>query len=293
MDIVSVDSAELKPTNKKDLKCAPGTVFDAGSCMSLRVLIEYANAYNASHGTKIKMYPSFESLNPRKYKKYLVKELKTRMGNKCTNQNCWLEQNFINKMKMQEQEELARNTFRPDGPTGKFEWLNTYNIDDVMHQYETKYPDFKFMGAVPIDFDDLPALGIKDLNYKNLVNEGKSKVGFVFNLDEHWQPGSHWVALYADIKKGNIYYFDSYGIEPCPRVRKLMRRIARFAQNEMSISKPVADYNKVRHQYENSECGVYSINFILRLLRGDSFQTICESKTPDRKVNKCRKIYFK
>jgi hypothetical protein len=60
------------------------------------------------------------------------------------------------------------------------------------------------------------------------MNEGKNKVGIIFNLDEHWKPGSHWVAMYGDLKKGEAYYFDSYGISPEPRVRKLMRRVVKI-----------------------------------------------------------------
>jgi hypothetical protein len=53
------------------------------------------------------------------------------------------------------------------------------------------------------------------------------------------------------------------------------------------------DYNKVRHQYDNSECGVYSINFILELLDGKSFKDITNNKTYDEEMNKNRKIYFR
>jgi hypothetical protein len=37
---------------------------------------------------------------------------------------------------------------------------------------------------------------------------------------------------------------------------------------------------------------MYSISFILRMLRGDSFEKICESKIHDDVVQKCRKVYF-
>ena len=39
------------------------------------------------------------------------------------------------------QTQLTKYTFRPDGPNGKFEWLNTYNINDVMKQYEDNKED--------------------------------------------------------------------------------------------------------------------------------------------------------
>ena len=51
-------------------------------------------------------------------------------------------------------------------------------------------------------------------------------------------------------------------------------------------------YNDVRHQYKNSECGVYSVNFILRLLKGETFDEIINIPTNDDKINECRKVYF-
>ena len=197
-----------------------------------------------------------------------------------------------------------------------------------MAQYEEKYDDFKFFGAVPIDFDDLPYLGIKDINFSDLYNgkynlKGGSKkikkIGFVFNLDEHWQSGSHWVALYSDLEKNQIYFFDSYGLKPERRIKKLVKRIADWLykkeycnNDECSIESIKSDsfmkggkdnknkieqkirveYNRNRHQYKNSECGVYSLNFILRLLNGHTFEEITETKVLDDEINKCRDVYF-
>ena len=46
------------------------------------------------------------------------------------------------------------------------------------------------------------------------------------------------------------------------------------------------------HQHGNSECGVYSLSFILRLLNGESFNDIQSTRLDDNNVNKCRAIYF-
>ena len=51
-------------------------------------------------------------------------------------------------------------------------------------------------------------------------------------------------------------------------------------------------YNKIRHQFKNSECGVYSMNFIIRLLNGESFNAITQNITKDDDMNECRKVYF-
>ena len=55
----------------------------------------------------------------------------------------------------------------------------------------------------------------------------------------------------------------------------------------------IISYNKIRHQFKNSECGVYSVNFILRLLKGELFDNICSNITTDDQVNECRKVYFR
>jgi hypothetical protein len=271
-----------------------------------------ANAYN----TKVNQNKFQGNLiQIKNEKKHLVLELTDRLKDICDDQICWLKQDFIRELNDLDAQE---NTFRPEGPQGRFTWLNTTNIDEIMKQYESKYNNFKFFGAVPIDFDDLPAYGIRKLNFDKLVSTNKSKIGFVFNLDEHWQNGSHWVSLFADLNKNEIYYFDSYGIRPEKRIRKLVNRISKWCykrniinsindsdsiteqtfmhpKNQNYIEKKIntIKYNKIRHQFKNSECGVYSINFILRLLKGETFNYICDNITSDDKVNKCREIYFR
>ena len=56
----------------------------------------------------------------------------------------------------------------------------------------------------PIDFDDLPFAGIRDIDYDELMDSGIKRIGFVFNLDENWQSGSHWVALFSNLKKNYV-----------------------------------------------------------------------------------------
>jgi hypothetical protein len=289
--IDSVRSTEICPENPEDKKCAPGIDFKDGSCMSLRILIEMAEAYNMENNSKIKLHPHFETLNPSKYKRYIVREFKNRLKPVCDNQKCWTKQKWTKNMEKKIKEEMSTTIIRPSGPQGKFEWLNTININDVMAQYQNKYKDFKFLGAVPVDFDDLPSLGIANLNFADLQKNGINRIGIIFNLDEHYKSGSHWVASFANLQEGHVYFFDSYGTAPEPRIRKFMRRVVKFA-DDYKKKNIIADHNKTRHQYQNSECGVYSINFIVRMLRGDTFKEICDSKVPDNVINKCRRVYF-
>lgn len=288
----------------QDNKCAPNKIYKDGTCFSLDDLKIISSSYNKSNPN--------DTISIDDDKKNMLKQLTSKLSNKCNDQICWLRQDFIKKSN---NKELINNTFRPDGPEGKFEWLSTRHINNVMSQYENKYTDFKFFGAVPIDFDDIKFLGIKDLDLNDLKKNNKTKLGFVFNLDEHWKSGSHWVALYVDLLSYQSYFFDSYGKQPDVRIKKLIKRIAKhFCYSKDSCKYDVSEsetgfmnsksknklekmfnieYNKVRHQFKNSECGVYSLNFILRLLNGESFEYITSNITTDDDVNNCRDTYFK
>lgn len=276
--------------------CAPSKRFSDGSCISLETLIKMAEAYNIYSkknglNDEIRLYmDNLKTLKPNKYKKYLLREFSKRLNDVCHDQICWTKQDFIRYMNDEIMEDLTKKTFKPIGPQGKFTWLNTINITEVMEQYEEYYSDYIFLGAVPIDFDELPSLGIINLDFDNLIKNGKTKLGIIFNLDEHYKSGSHWVAGFCDLKKGNIYYYDSYGTYPDHRIRKFFMRILNYCKKQNAHVRAL--YNKRRHQYKNSECGVYSISFILNLLNGKSFNEIVGNDYPDDNVNLCRKKYF-
>lgn len=293
MNIEEILQLKEEPVGEEDKKCAPSKIFENGSCIPLDDLIEMANAYNAENeNNKIILYSQL-NLNPKQFKLYLLKQFKKRFANVCDNQKCWIEQRFMKNINKQTKQELNKFTWRPEGPDKPDGWLNTLQINDVMAQYEKKYIDYKFLGAVPIDFEDLN-LEISKINFENLINkEKKTKIGVVYNLDPHDKPGSHWCALYADLKAGQILFSDSYGVRPHKNIRKFMRTIARFCQNNLAIRDIVVDFNKERAQFLGSECGVYGVSFILRMLKGESFEEINKSKISDAKINKCRRVYFK
>lgn len=286
------DDLKNEDIKEKDTKCAPDKPFSSNSCIPLEILLEMAKAYNKEYpDNKINIPKNgyiilYRSLS----KKYLVKQFKEKLKNLCNDQVCWTQQEFINRLSKDIKNELTNFTFRPTGPQGTFEWLNTNHIDNVLKQYEKVDKEFIFLGAVPIDFDLLKNNVPKNEEEMSLLK--KSKIGIVFNLDKHNESGSHWVALYANLNKGLICYYDSYGIRPCFEIRVFMRRIASFCYNYKKIKILDLQTNKTRHQYGNSECGVYSINFIIRMLTEEDPEKIAKIPLPDGKVNLCRMEYF-
>lgn len=265
-------------------KCAPGKKYTDGSCFTVDNLIDISEYFN-------KNYPNY-SFDIKKDKKYLLKKLTSRMKSEfnCNDQLCWINTKF---MKKSGNNEILNFTFRPNGPKGKYDWLSTTNIENVMYQYEKKYNDFKFLGAVPNDFEDLDYLETYKFSLKKLTDKNKYRVAMVINLDPSTKGGSHWVAFYSNLKKNQIYFFDSFAQQPDPRVFKFMTKFYKnmkgggYNYNSLDIR-----YNKIRHQFDNSECGVYSMNFIIRLLNGENFDDITNNITKDEDMNFCRKVYF-
>ena len=291
-----------------DEKCAPSKQLKDGSCFSDDALKKIIINYNKKHTDKIDI-----SL-PRQQ---LIDQLESKLKNVCSEQTCWLKLDIVKELKS---DDIEKNTFRPIGPDEQYDWLSTTHIDEVIEQYHSIKKNFLFLGAVPYDFESLPLLNIKNINFEELEKNGKTEIGMVINLDEHWKSGSHWVGLYFNLDKNQIYYYDSVGSKPGKRIRKFINRIAKYLyfkkyKEELRIndvinklkkkntnSKYVSNilnggidirYNKNKHQYDNSECGVYSIYFIERLLMGESFDNITNNIIKDDQVNQRRKIYFR
>ena len=156
---------------------------------------------------------------------------------------------------------------------------------------EKLYKNFMFLGPVPADCPTKINCELSNLSLTKLHKNGIDNVGIIYNLDPHDKPGSHWVAMYLDLKKKNVYYFDSYGTAPPNEVDVLIKRIQEQG-TELGMDIKYA-YNQTRHQYQNSECGVYSMYFIIQLLEGKkTFNSINSNRIKDEFVNSKRKSYY-
>ena len=245
-------------------------------------------------------------------KKHLLQELTERLYPVCGNDEvCWIDISFIKKLR---DFDISKNTFLPEMENGLFTWLNTTNIDEVMEQYMTIHPEFEFLGGLPVDFDNLPFTGVPTLNFDNLYDKGKTKIGMIINTDPRDRPGQHWTALYADLEKSQIYFFDSYGVQPDDRIRGFINRTATWCNTKHNHGKVQEekckmmtknggsckyerimniDFNRNRHQYKDSECGVYSLFFILKMLEGNKFEDIVSDKIPDQQMTDLRDKLFR
>ena len=264
--------------------CAPTRQYkNRNTCFSLDSLKKIARGYNkkVADGNKIEITDDVNKLH---------KSIHKKMNKLCSGEVCWTEQEFVREL---DDENINYLTFKPERPAGKKQWLSTTDIRKVMVQYEKKFPDFVFLGPVPIDFDEIQT-EISTINLKQLQQKGVNKLGIIFNLDEHYKSGSHWVGLYMEFsdKRSEIDYFDSYGDPPEARIERLIDRLIDNAKSylNMNLTKNI---NRIRTQFANSECGVYSMNFILHLIMGDSFKTTTEDIIRDAEMNNRRNLFFR
>ena len=279
-----------KTRKLKQVKCSPKLKKDQlnFTCYTKDSLHKLKNIWNKKHPDR-----KILTNNPRKIWMGLRKALKE----SCNRESCWLRHKCI---KEDIDLETRKFTFAPEAPQiwkkNPTEWLSSTDILNVMRQYEKTYPCFEFIGPSPIDYDNHIAYGecvweeLCEFNLLKTLKDGKRKIGIIFNLDKHNQPGSHWVALFIHTKRKEIYYLDSYGEKIPKRIEKFANKVIKQALN-LGDSYELIE-NTRRHQFSNSECGMYCLYFIIRMLKGDNFNKFTSKKIPDKLMMKLRKIYF-
>ena len=278
--------------------CSPSGKDNKVSCIDEELLIKIASILN-NYDYKIKLH---------KDKKKLHKEISQKIKDKseCDTENCWKTLNFIRDELSSEDLEKFEESFRPDMPekwkSNPNEWLSTIDINKVMTQYEEAYPNFQYLGANPIDFDKkltgnkCVADELCNISIPEIKRDGTECLGMVFNTDPHDRSGEHWFSLYIDLKGKNIknkpciYYFDSLASKPKQEVVEFVKRI----QDQcLDINKDIKFlYNDIKHQHENTECGVYCLHFLVSMLKGQNFKKYIKNKKSDKKMEKFRKFFF-
>ena len=100
------------------------------------------------------------------------------------------------------------------------------------------------------------------------MRRGIYKIGIIFNLDPHYKSGSHWVSLFIDIKKGKIFFFDSAGDKVPKQIKKLSDNIIEQGkQLHPPIQFNFDENHPKEHQFGDTECGIYSLFFIIHMLK--------------------------
>jgi hypothetical protein len=272
-----------------------------GTCMAPKEIRALARAWNMTHDKKTQI-PNIQKASVAT----LVKLLNERFSPTCgyDNQMCWVE-----AINVQDKTQL-KSKFRPlmnaSWLRNKREWLSNFDINKCVSQYMEKYKRFLFLGAIPRDSMKSNVCSIYNMcnvNVAQLLEKGKSEIGIVFNLDRHHESGSHWVALYANFRprspKFGIFYYDSVGDAPPQEIRDFTLDLKK--QVDALYDRKITQnfdgrLNVVQHQYKNTECGMYSMVFIILCLEKPNmnFYQVREliPKKSDDEINELRQVLF-
>jgi len=279
---------------------------DKHTCFSLKALRDIATAWNKENQhNRIKNIKKY-SIND------LWNEINKKMSDRCGkgNEFCW-----VKKIKPENKTLEVKGAIRPEKPSewykDKNSWLSNYDIQNVMRQYQDKKDlNYRFLGVFAIDFATATEFGkcvyaeVCNLNIVTLYNQGYKYVGMITNLDKHDEPGSHWTSLFICIDPTKpsygAHYYDSTATAPPQEIIDFIEKL-KLQANDINIivSKKTKtslhqfqfNYNTIRHQYGNNECGmfsmVYQINWLkfLKKNKNTTLKDVISQKVTDKQMN--------
>jgi len=300
-------SQTKKNSSKKDkgfmkIHCSPyikNKTISKKSCLTRDILEKVRKSYNAKNSKKqIKSTQKIKIWN----------ELKKNIKN-CNQEKCWLKEISDDNYR----KTLENLLFVPVQPVSwkknPNEWLSNIDIKKVMDQYAMAHSDFKFIGPTFIDYDakiyeSCIETEMCNFSISKLLNEKKTKIGIIFNLDKHTGPGTHWVSLFVDFEHGFIFYFDSVG-NPIPV--QIMKFVNIIMEQGKTLKTPIHfifhQNHPMEHQYKDSECGMYSLFFIITMLSNEvngkqikdikrKIEFFKKKRITDFSMQKMRDVYF-
>ena len=293
----------LKKHNKKVLE---------QSCLTPDALHMLKDSFNKHHPEK-----KIETSDPKQIWENLHHKIP-----ECDKETCWLRSIPDTKL----QNKLKTELFTPFQPSewkhNKNAWLSNYDIDAVLQQYKKTYhPIFIPLGPTPIDFDAKKTDGqcvwneLCHLSLSAEYKKGVRKIGIIYNLDTHDGPGTHWVSMFIDFsedkgEKPFIFYFNSTSHPMPSRIHDLIERLQKqwveFKGTTKGTKFIVYKNTRVKHQRSNSECGMYSLFFVITCLTRETdlhpgkiltTKDLVElfsgkHRIDDKYVAKFREIYF-
>ena len=296
---------------RKPKHCSPGANKDAalhGSCLDTEDLGILSSKIKGTKGS-----------NSKETHENLAEHFEG-----CNSESCWIDK-ASSKLSEREQKLLRRKfrpKMRPKMEKDPNEWLTTEDIENVLEQYADAHDDVYFYGAVPIDFRKCSVSDLCSFSLREHMKRKENKICIVFNTDESDKDGEHWITMFIEIKPNSrisfpqrrirtrrkkckskrkpnpkcrgqveIYYFDSFGRKPPSEIKDLVNKVQKQART--CNLRPHYRYNDISHQKGDSQCGMYAIHFLVKLLTGQmTFDEYLKSSPTDEDMIELRSKAF-
>ena len=103
---------------------------------------------------------------------------------------------------------------------------------------------------------------------------------YIINLDEYYDIGTHWVALYVcndspkDVNNNDITYFDSFGVEHIPK------KIKKFIDSSLHNKNMKANIFRIQ-AYDSIMCRYFCIGFINLMIAGKTLTNFTDLFSPN------------
>jgi len=167
------------------------------------------------------------------------------------------------------------------GPTDS-KLLSNVHIDNTLQQWSHKYDDFYPFNFNMLDYasyswrngtvsstpDSLATVAFSDL-YNGDYGKKYRCCACVINSDRYRGSGKHWMALFADARgadRWTVEFFNSSGNAPAPEWVNWLVKTKSAMETLTEIPVEILRVTNIRHQQSKSECGVYSLFYILSRL---------------------------
>jgi hypothetical protein len=316
-------------SKRKRSQCGPTRRDGGPTCFTLQELLAVAKTWNelcADPGATIKL-----GRNPSRMSVWSA--LLRAYAPVCrADETCWLEDSSLMKALRKKHPAvhhvLTHEAFKPKGTEGRFDWLSDTDIVAVMRQYEKAFAalNFKFLGTWPSDHYHGRPLPLAQIGRKRCaiifnLDASHQKGSHWVAVFTHWDgdapatpdrtrcaevlaraQGSRWSSLdrqaldhcasKMESRSGprllTVEYFDSTGKDPNANIKRTLDDIVRAWPDRSRIK-----INDRVHQRGDSECGVYSMYYVLQRLQGKTFADLHKRRIPDRSMNEYRGDLFR
>lgn len=222
-----------------------------------------------------------------------VNKIKDAMN--CSSESCVIKNpEFIKFAKLSNVDKILDEFFKPEGPATNFGLLSNFNIDDVLDQFEERFPGFLHIPFQMRDFEKIGTqLAVVDLAKE--FRNGKKSFGVVLNTDWSTGGGIHWYCLFGfyDGKQVQLEYFNSSGKEPLPETQAWLLKTKHYLEKQMKVPVKIHYSTGIVFQNDDHSCGVYCLMYLWLRLEGISADWFNSENFGDKVMHKARKILFR
>jgi hypothetical protein len=192
--------------------------------------------------------------------------------------------------------------FKSHTPQGN-KLFSNYNLNLVLSQLHDIEPTFMNFDCELMDFYNHPDSPLsKSLNKNSALLQGiRSGETLTFGTVPNTLVSTgdtsrvgHWVALFGDFrgKKFTIEYYNSSGNNAPAKFFAWMQSLAKLISDETNCDCIALNVSNIASQKGPSECGIYSLHYIISRLVGIPYKSFREHKISDNDVNKIRKLFL-